>query len=70
MGYDPLNGSISLGEDAYNEASKISNYAVRDTDRGDQDSELMVECIRFVALHGGGANRVADVVVGVLIDGD
>ena len=69
VGYDPLNGSISLGEDAYNEASKISNYAVRDADRGDQDSELMAECIRFVALNGRGANRVADVVVGVLLDG-
>lgn len=70
VGYDPLNGLISLGEDAYNEASKISSYAVRDADRGDQDSELMAECIRFAALNGRGANRVADVVVGVLLDGD
>ena len=68
--YVPVNGSIALGKDAYEEASKISDYAVRDAERGDQDSELMAECIRFVALNGRGANRVADVVVGVLLDGD
>lgn len=67
--YIPVNGEIALGKDAYEEASKISIYAVKGAEVGAQDSELMAECIRFVALHGRGANRVADVVVGVLLDG-
>lgn len=67
--YIPVNGEIALGKDAYEEASKISTYAVKGAEVGAQDSELMAECIRFVALHGRGANRVADVVVGVLLDG-
>lgn len=66
----PANGSVAPEKDAYKEALKISDYAVRDADRGDKDSGLMAECIRFVAVNARGANRVADVVVGVLIDGD
>ena len=68
--YDSLNGRIELGTLAKSEASSILRYAVSGADDGMQDSELMAEAVRFVAVNGIGKNRLADTIVGVLIDGD
>lgn len=68
--YDSLNGRLELGALAKSEASSISRYAASGADDGMQDSELMAEAIRFVAVNGIGKNRLADTIVGVLIDGD
>lgn len=35
-----------------------------------QDSELVAECIRFVAINGYGKNRIADIVTRVVLDGN
>lgn len=67
--YEERKGMTVLTGDALAEASAISSYAVRDADKGAQDSELAAECIRFVANHGYGKNRVADAVTRRLVDG-
>ncbi len=68
--YDPVNGRVELGESARSEALAISWYAVSEADDGMQDSELIAEAIRFVAVNGFGKNRLADTVAGVFISGD
>lgn len=52
------------------EAAAISDYAVSGAEPGMQDSELMAESIRFVALNGFGKNGIADTVARCLIDDD
>ncbi|OUN43766.1 phage minor capsid protein [Enorma massiliensis] len=69
VAYDDRKGQIVLSGKAAEEASAISWYAVGRADTGTQDSELIAESIRFVAMNGRGKNRLADVIVEVLLDG-
>lgn len=68
--YDQVNGMLVFRGDAASIASSISPYAVNGADRGTQDSELMAESIRFVAMRGRGNNPIADPIVEVLVDSD
>lgn len=67
--YSESDAKIVFVGDSAAVASSISRYAVQGARRGDQDSELMAECIRYVAIHGFGSNAIADVVVRCLLDG-
>ena len=67
--YSESDAKIVFVGDSEAVASSISRYAVQGARRGDQDSELMAECIRYVAVRGFGSNVIADVVVRCLLDG-
>lgn len=69
IAYDDHKGQIVLSGKAAEEASAISWYAVGRADPGTQDSELIAESIRFVAINGYGKNRLADAIVEVFLDG-
>ena len=45
-----------------NELHKLHQYAWHGADFGTQDSELIAESIRHVALYGYGDNRIADAI--------
>ena len=59
VAYDDRKGQIVLSGKA----------AEGRADPGTQDSELIAESIRFVAMNGRGKNRLADVIVEVLLNG-
>ena len=65
--YDKKYGKITFtgkGKKIYEE---LPETARKNADLGGQDSELIAESIRFVALYGYGKNEVADIVAGLFI---
>lgn len=67
--YNEKAGKILMrgaGEDILKE---LPENAWKNASKGGQDSELIAESIRFVALYGYGKNKVADIVARLFVSG-
>lgn len=67
--YSEQYGKILFVGDSLAMVRKLPEYAYRNADLGTQDSELIAECIRFVALHGYGKNLIADTIAKAMLGG-
>lgn len=62
-------GKIVFGSKGAKLVDSISSYALSGADDGMQDSELIAEALRYVAVNGTGKNKVADAIYGRFADG-